>query len=64
MLSLGFINMDQVGSKSKNLLNRQTKSGRKFKAKFEKMIFLFFKCRVEQSVESALIALAAIFFGS
>ena len=36
LLSLGFINMDQVGLKSKKLLNRHThKVGKKYKVKFE-----------------------------
>ena len=38
LLLLGFINMDQVGSKSKKLLN--TQSGKKCKAKFEFLCIL------------------------
>ena len=45
LLSLGFINMDQVGSKSKKLLNRHTqKVGKNAK---QSLIFLYFKCRPE-----------------
>ena len=46
LLSLGFINMDQVGSKSKKLLNRHThKVGKNAKQSLN--FFLYFKCRPE-----------------
>ena len=46
LLSLGFINMDQVGSKSKKLLNRHThKVGKNAKQSLK--LLLYFKCKPE-----------------